>query len=62
MEIDEMFGSFNPTAPKQNNESGSKKRRAETNIDELEKSVKNNKKFDQEEVIDLEADVEYDGG
>ena len=58
-----MFGSFNPTAalPKQSSASSeNKKRPALTKIDLLEKKVK---KGSQEiEVVDIDAEVEYDGG
>ena len=62
-EIDQMFGSFNPTAAQAkqtSNTSGNKKRLAITRIDQLEKSIK--KGEDEEEAVDLDADVEYDGG
>lgn len=62
-DIDQMFGSFNPTAAqvKQTSDtSGNKKRSAITRIDLLEKTVK--KGEEEEEVVDLDADVEYDGG
>ena len=62
-DIDQMFGSFNPTAAsakQANNANGNKKRPAITQLDQLEKSVKKGK--EEEEVVDLDADVEYDGG
>ena len=58
-----MFGSFNPTAApvkQASNASVTKKRPAITQLDQLEKSFKKGK--EEEEVVDLDADVEYDGG
>jgi hypothetical protein len=42
-EIEQMFGSFNPTAApakQSSNSSGNKKRPATTKLDQLEKSIK----------------------
>ena len=61
-DIDNMFGSFNPTPALQKQTTNeNKKRPATTQIDQLERKVKK-AKSQEVEVVDIDAEVEYDGG
>lgn len=67
MNLDEMFGSFNPsgaTAPNNSDPpSIGKKRKPETLIDNLEAAAGKKKQADSDdEMVEIAADVEYDGG
>ena len=55
MDIDDMFGAFNP-----NSEVG-KKRKPEQTVKQLQDDIKNNTN-DSEEEVDLVADADFDGG